>query len=56
MHIEAEWLATGDNGKADALSRLEMDRFLTLGGNKMEQEPTSIPEDIWPIHKIWSYN
>ena len=52
VQISVEWVATGDNGKADALSRMEFDRFRRLGPN-MDLWPTRIPEDIWPITKIW---
>ena len=31
VHLTAEWVSTGDNGKADALSRREFDRFRDLG-------------------------
>ena len=56
VKVTAEWVATGDNGKADALSRLEFDRFWDLveeSGNEMYNFPTDLPADIWPITKIW---
>ena len=31
VKITAEWVATGDNGKTDALSRLDLDRFWFSG-------------------------
>ena len=52
VKLSAEWVATGDNGKADALSRLEFDRFVELGPN-MDQFPVEVPQQIWPITKIW---
>ena len=52
VKVTAEWVATGDNGKADALSRMDLKRFRDLGPN-MEDVPVKIPEDIWPVHKIW---
>ena len=54
VNISAEWVATGDNGKADALSRLEFQRFRRLGPD-MEHAPTCLPDQIWPISKIWQY-
>ena len=53
VQVTAEWLATGDNGKADALSRLEFDRFWDLCSIRMDEEPTEPPNEIWPITKIW---
>ena len=52
VQITAEWVATGDNGKADALSRLEFDRFWRLAPH-MDRTPTLLPKDIWLIQKIW---
>ena len=52
--ITAEWMATGDNGKADALSRLEFDRFWDLADeDNMNQEPHELPDELWPVAKIW---
>ena len=31
VKLTAEWVSTGDNGKADALSRMEFERFRNLG-------------------------
>ena len=52
VDLSAEWVSTGDNGKADAISRMEWDRFHRLGPD-MDENPTPIPQDIWPIDKIW---
>ena len=52
MKISAEWVATGDNGKAYALSRMEFNRFRDLGPS-MDKYPTEVPDEIWPISKIW---
>ena len=52
VDLSAEWVATGDNGKADALSRLEFTRFRTLGPD-MNLYPEEIPKEIWPINKVW---
>ena len=56
VHVTAEWIATGDNGKADALSRMEFERFWTLVAEDesvMDFEPIKVPQAIWPIQKIW---
>ena len=52
VHVTAEWVSTGDNGKADALSRMDIKRFHRLGKN-MDVSPTALPQEIWPIQKIW---
>ena len=46
VHITAEWISTGDNGKADALSRLDLDRFWTLVTRDMDDEPSMCHSDI----------
>ena len=55
VHLTAEWISTGDNGKADALSRLDWKRFNKLGPD-MDAHPTPVPLELWPIDKIWIYN
>ena len=52
VHLKAEWVSTGDNGKADALSRLEFPRFRRLGP-RMNLYPLDLPDELWPLHKLW---
>ena len=48
-HVRSE-----QNGIADALSRLQFNRFNDLSQDKdMDSLPVMIPECIWPIDKIW---
>ena len=55
VKITAEWVSTGDNGKADALSRLDLPRFWTLFKDiDMDSFPTEPPCDIWSVTKIWT--
>ena len=58
VKVTAEWVATDDNGKADALSRLEFKRFRRLGPN-MDSHPTiqcSLLELIlFEIYRIYGY-
>ena len=56
VDLSAEWVSTQDNGKADALSRLEFQRFRTLAKGNMNTWPERLPEAIWPINKIWIEN
>ena len=53
VRIYARHVGTKDNGKADALSRLDFDRFWNLAGDDMNSKPSTIPEAIWPMQKIW---
>ena len=55
VHLKAEWVSTGDNGKADALSRLDFERFWSLESG-MDHIPQKLPQDIWPITKVWINN
>ena len=52
VNIRAKWVKTEDNGKADAISRMQWKRFRSLGSD-MNEMPEDIPEQIWPITKIW---
>ena len=54
VRISARYVKTKNNGKADALSRLDFKRFHKLTENQnMNRDPSNIPEMIWPIEKIW---
>ena len=53
LKLSADWVSTQDNGKADALSRLQFKRFRSLGKGKMDLWPERLPQQIWPIHRIW---
>ena len=54
VRIYAKHVGTKQNGRADALSRLDFNRFWTLSKNKnMNKCPTPIPGAVWPISKIW---
>ena len=53
VNLSAEWLSTGDNGMADALSRMNFKEFRRLSKGKMEIWPVKLPHKIWPVQKIW---
>ena len=55
VRVMVKHVGTKDNGKTDALSRLDMVRFLKLGGDGMDDLPTAIPDAVWPMGKIWLY-
>ena len=52
VKVSARHVGTKANGKADALSRLDMKRFRKLGP-KMDLHPSAIPDEIWPLNKVW---
>ena len=54
VRVFAKYVSTKDNGKADALSRLDLSRFWRLAKHdNMNSICSGIPEAIWPIEKIW---
>ena len=54
VRVFAKHVSMDKNGKADALSRLDLDRFRSLDLN-MDKWLCKMPEQIWPIRKIWDY-
>ena len=53
VRVFAKHVGTKQNGKADALSRLDFNRFRTLAGGSMNDAPTQIPCELWPMGKLW---
>ena len=53
VDLSAESVGTKDNGKADAISRLDFSRFRRLAKGKMNIWPEKLPQAIWHVHKIW---
>ena len=52
--VYVRYVRSKDNGKADALSRFQMERFWKLSqGHHMNEQASPIPQDIWPLSKIW---
>ena len=54
VRVFAKHIGTKDNGKADALSRLDLKRFRNLDPG-MNEHPSDIPQEIWPMQKLWKY-
>ena len=52
VRIYAKFVPTKQNGIADSLSRLQFDCFRRLAPD-MEQFPTDILNEVWPLRKIW---
>ena len=56
VRVFALHVKTADNYLADALSRGQMNRFWRDLGKidkEIDSEPTGIPEDLWPMNKLW---
>ena len=52
--VYARYVRSKDNVKADALSRLQMDRcWLAASNDHMNAMPSKIPDLLWPMEKIW---
>ena len=51
--VYANFVGTKINKKADALSRLDFNRFRKCGGDLMNDLPSKIPSQLWPMEKIW---
>ena len=59
VRIFARYVPTWANDKADALSRLDLERFWRVckdQDHRMAPLPREIPLEIWPIQKIWLGN
>ena len=52
VRVSARYVSSKDNGKADALSRLDLKRFRRLD-SRMNAFPSKIPEEVWPLDKVW---
>ena len=54
VRIFARHVRTDENDIADSLRRLQWCRFKCLTKDmNMDVEPTQIPDEIWPMQKIW---
>ena len=52
--VFVKFVRSKDNGKADALSRMQIQRFHQLAINdNMNEKPSKIPECLWPLNKVW---
>ena len=59
VRIFARHVRGVDNYFADALSRLQLSKFHKLAeekGKSFDDSPTEVPEQLWPMTKIWLKN
>ena len=52
----AKYIKSGDNILADALSRQQLKRFWDNASMTMDPYPGKLPEEIWPMSRIWQEN
>ena len=58
VRIFAAYVESKKNDYSDALSRLKLDLFWQISRTKehfFEAEPTLLPQEIWPMDRIWLY-
>ena len=54
VKIYAKYIKSSKNEIADSLSHFQMKHFNQLTHNKaFNSQPTAVPEELWPITKIW---
>ena len=53
VKLSAKYVKSEDNIFADELSRGKFNLFRKDSKGKYKQEATTIPEEIWPVDKIW---
>ena len=56
IQIKAKHMRTKMNGRADALSRGQFSCFWRISPPSTDYVKTSIPEEIWPMNKLWPEN
>ena len=55
LRVYAKFVRSKDNKIADSLSRLQFNRFHNLTkGKNFDSHSTRVPEEIWPMRKIWT--
>ena len=53
VRVFAKFVPTRSNCLADALSRGKMQKFWGIAPSSMNKNGTRVPEDIWPMSKVW---
>ena len=52
IRVFAKYVSSQENRRSDLLSRLKVATF-KQENPEAEKQPTPIPQEIWPIEKIW---
>ena len=53
FRVFARYLTSSENDLVDALSRGQMERFFRLAPMYVNKILKPIPEELWPLSKIW---
>ena len=53
VRVYAKYVKSKENSRADHLSRGRIRKFIEESPIEIDPEPTEVPEEIWPIEKIW---
>ena len=53
VRITAKHIPGERNILSDHLSRLRIEQFKLIGGDKYDPKPSPLPAAIWPMNKIW---
>ena len=51
--IKIKYVESERNVLADALSRAKYDEFWDHAPSYMQKKPSKLPDQIWPIEKVW---
>ena len=54
VRIFAKYITSKRNFYCDWLSRNQISKFKSFGGDKFEEKLMEIPKEIWPITKLWT--
>ena len=52
IRVFARYIRSRDNKASDYLSRMRIQDFKQLKST-WDEQPTAIPEDLWPVQKLW---
>ena len=51
--VFAKYVKTSENTCADALSRLDFDKFFKNAPHNVCRQPEKLPDELWPLSKLW---
>ena len=52
--VFVKYVKSKDNILSDALSRLDFDKFFKHAPKNVQQFPAKLPEELWPLLKLWN--
>ena len=54
--IRAKYVPSKLNSRSDALSRKKFSLFRCLTNYSVNPDPIDIPNELWPMSKVWNFN